>query len=424
MAAVGSVAAMATFRARDRSSAVLRSPRSEVWAALTDADLIAKITPYVTSIDVEGDRWTWRMGTIPVLGISVAPKFTEVMELHPQDRIVFTHDPDRPDEMTAVNGTYDLTDHADGGTDVSIDLADRLQPPAARPGPARGRARHGGRREAHGHRLLPQPPQAPGRSMRVLVLGATGYIGSRLVPHLLEHGHDVVAASSSPPRPDRFGWDDRVRAIRCDVTDPAAVAEAVEDVDAVVYLVHSLDRSDFSDRDRVAAETVAAAVADSGVRRLVYLSGLVPDVPEAELSDHIASRLEVERILLAAIDGSVALRAGVVIGAGRPRSRSSGRSRPCSSCSRCRRGCTARSSRSPSPTSCGRSTTHCSTSRLSGAVDLGGPDVIAYPDLLQVCGRAAGLARLRVPVPVVPPGLVGLGRRRSPRPRRSTPSRR
>jgi len=120
--AVGSVAAMATFRARDRSSAVLRSPRSEVWAALTDADLIAKITPYVTGIDVEGDRWTWRMATLPVLGISVAPKFTEVMDLHPQDRIVFTHDPDRPDEMTAVTGTYDLTDHAGGGTDVSIDL--------------------------------------------------------------------------------------------------------------------------------------------------------------------------------------------------------------------------------------------------------------------------------------------------------------
>ena len=122
MAAVGSVAAMATFRARDRSSAVLRSPRSEVWAALTDADLIAQITPYVTSIAVGGDRWTWRMGTIPVLGISVAPTFTEVMELHPEDRIVFTHDPDRPDEMTAVDGTYDLVDRADGGTDVSIDL--------------------------------------------------------------------------------------------------------------------------------------------------------------------------------------------------------------------------------------------------------------------------------------------------------------
>ena len=97
---------MATFRARDRSSAVLRSARSEVWAVLTDADLIARMTPYVTSIDVDGDRWTWRMGTIPVLGSSVAPTFTEVMELHPEERIVFTHDPAKPDEMTSVMGTY------------------------------------------------------------------------------------------------------------------------------------------------------------------------------------------------------------------------------------------------------------------------------------------------------------------------------
>ena len=113
---------MATFRARDRSSAVLRSPRSEVWAALTDADLIAKITPYVTSIAVDGDRWVWRMGTIPVLGISVAPQFTEVMELHPEERIEFSHDPARSEEMTAVEGTYVLADHGDGGTEVSIDL--------------------------------------------------------------------------------------------------------------------------------------------------------------------------------------------------------------------------------------------------------------------------------------------------------------
>ena len=113
---------MATFRARDRSSAVLRSPRTEVWAALTDADLIAKITPYVTSITVDGDRWVWRLGTIPVLGVSVAPSFTEVMEMHPEERIEFTHDPARSDEMTAVEGTYVLRDHEGGGTEVSIDL--------------------------------------------------------------------------------------------------------------------------------------------------------------------------------------------------------------------------------------------------------------------------------------------------------------
>lgn len=113
---------MATFTARDRSSAALRSPRSDVWAALSDASLIARLTPYVTSIDVEGEKWLWRMGTIPVLGVSVAPRFTEVMEFEPEVRIQFTHDPSRPDEMTAVTGTYVLADRSDGGTDVSIDL--------------------------------------------------------------------------------------------------------------------------------------------------------------------------------------------------------------------------------------------------------------------------------------------------------------
>lgn len=244
--------------------------------------------------------------------------------------------------------------------------------------------------------------------MRVLVLGATGYVGSRLVLHLLEHGHDVVAASSSPPRPDRFGWDDRVHAIRCDVTDPAAVLAAVDGVDAVVYLVHSLDRSDFSDRDRVGAETVAAVVREAGVRRVVYLSGLVPDVPEADLSAHISSRLEVERILLGAADGSVALRAGVVIGAG-------------STSFEIIRQVATLFLVQPVPTWMDSSVQPVAVSDVlravddaladdgpRGAVDVGGPDVVAYPDLMRVVGGEAGLSRLRVPVPVAPTGLVAL----------------
>jgi uncharacterized protein YbjT (DUF2867 family) len=244
--------------------------------------------------------------------------------------------------------------------------------------------------------------------MRVLVLGATGYVGSRLVPHLLEHGHDVVAASSSPPRPDRFGWDDRVHAIRCDVTDPAAVLAAVDGVDAVVYLVHSLDRSDFSDRDRVGAETVAAVVREAGVRRVVYLSGLVPDVPEADLSAHISSRLEVERILLGAADGSVALRAGVVIGAG-------------STSFEIIRQVATLFLVQPVPTWMDSSVQPVAVSDVlravddalahdgpRGAVDVGGPDVVAYPDLMRVVGGEAGLSRLRVPLPVAPTGLVAL----------------
>ncbi len=244
--------------------------------------------------------------------------------------------------------------------------------------------------------------------MRVLVLGATGYVGSRLVPHLLEHGHDVVAASSSAPSPERFGWDDRVRAIRCDVTDPAAVAAAVEGADAVVYLVHSLDRSDFTDRDRVGADNVAAAVTGSDVRRLVYLSGLVPAVPEADLSAHIASRLEVERILLGALDGAVALRAGVVIGAG-------------STSFEIIRQVATLFVVQPVPTWMRSHVQPVAVSDVlravddalsddgpRGAVDLGGPDVLAYPDLMAACGRGAGLSRLRLPAPVAPAGLVGL----------------
>jgi uncharacterized protein YbjT (DUF2867 family) len=244
--------------------------------------------------------------------------------------------------------------------------------------------------------------------VKVLVLGATGYVGSRLVPHLLERGHDVVAASSSVPRPGRFGWDDRVRAIRCDVTDPAAVTRALEGVDAVVYLVHSLDRSDFTDRDRVGAETVSAAVRDSDVRRLVYLSGLVPDVPEAELSAHLASRLEVERVLLAATEGAVALRAGVVIGAG-------------STSFEIVRQVATLFLVQPVPAWMNSTVQPVAVSDVlraitdgladdgpRGAVDLGGPDVVAYPDLLAIIGGGAGLSRVRVPAPVVGTGLVGL----------------
>ncbi|MCF6376184.1 NAD(P)H-binding protein [Nocardioides KLBMP 9356] len=244
--------------------------------------------------------------------------------------------------------------------------------------------------------------------MKVLVLGATGYVGSRLVPHLLDLGHDVVAASSSQPDPDRFGWDERVVMARCDVTDAASVADAVAGVDAVVYLVHSLQRSDFTDRDRIGAETVAAAVEEHGVRRLVYLSGLVPDAPESELSAHISSRLEVERILLAADTEATALRAGVVIGAG-------------STSFEIIRQIATLFVVQPVPLWMNHRVQPIAVSDVlraigealdddgpRGAVDIGGPDVVTYPSLMSACSRGAGLSRVRLPAPVAPAGIVGL----------------
>ena len=153
--------------------------------------------------------------------------------------------------------------------------------------------------------------------MRVLVTGAGGYVGGRLVPVLLSRGHEVVASfstrSSGPP--DRW-WLPRVETVSMDVLDPTSVRAAVRGVDAVVYLVHALAEQDFVDRDRRGARTMAAAATAAGVQRLVYLSGLVPAVSEEQLSDHLASRLEVERILVGSGVPTVTARAAMVIGSG------------------------------------------------------------------------------------------------------------
>ena len=153
--------------------------------------------------------------------------------------------------------------------------------------------------------------------MRIVVLGATGYVGSRLVPALLSGGHEVVAASSSPSDPNRFAWGHQVTWRQCDVTDDEAVERTLRDADDICYLVHSLSRRGFADLDRVGAAHVRDAASAAGVRRIVYLSGLVPGLDRGQaLSAHLASRLEVENILAASSCSTLSVRAGVVIGAG------------------------------------------------------------------------------------------------------------
>ncbi|MEU4422643.1 SDR family oxidoreductase [Actinoplanes sp. NPDC024001] len=151
--------------------------------------------------------------------------------------------------------------------------------------------------------------------MRCLVTGATGYIGGRLAPRLLDAGHSVRCLSRSAGRLRDVPWADRVEVVEADLLDPASLVPALEGVEVVYFLVHSLGQADFEQRDRQAAANLAAAARAAGVRRIVYLGG--PEPPAGERpSAHLRSRAEVARILLDSGVPTVVLRAPVIIGSG------------------------------------------------------------------------------------------------------------
>jgi uncharacterized protein YbjT (DUF2867 family) len=150
-----------------------------------------------------------------------------------------------------------------------------------------------------------------------LITGATGYVGGKLVERLLAEGRPVRALARDPARLEpRAG----VEVVGGDVISGRGVRAALEGCVIAYYLVHSMeaaaggaDDGDFAERDRRAAANFGEAARAAGVERLVYLGGIAPT--DGEPSAHIASRMEVEQILLAAAPAATALRASLVIGA-------------------------------------------------------------------------------------------------------------
>lgn len=148
----------------------------------------------------------------------------------------------------------------------------------------------------------------------ILVFGATGSIGRRLVDLLRTRGHTVRALARTP---ERANLPADVEVVRGDVLTGDGLDAALAGVSCAFYLVHSMGRGsgsseDFADRDRQAAELVGAAAASAGVQRIVYLGGLEPEGTESE---HLRSRSEVAEILARHVPGTVHARAAMVIGA-------------------------------------------------------------------------------------------------------------
>jgi uncharacterized protein YbjT (DUF2867 family) len=239
--------------------------------------------------------------------------------------------------------------------------------------------------------------------MRILVIGASGYIGGRLVPLLAARGHELVLMSRDARSiAARFP---QATVVVADLLDPSTLPPALDRVEVAYYLAHSMGAGErgFAERDLQAARNFAQAARHAGVSRIVYLGGLGDD--STDLSHHLASRHETGTELAAHGVPVTEFRAAVIIGSG-------------SASFEILRHLTERLPIMITPRWVG---TRCQPigiadvldylvgaldhPEVTGVVEVGGPDVLSYGDMMRTYARIRGLRRLMIPVPVLTPRL-------------------
>jgi uncharacterized protein YbjT (DUF2867 family) len=238
-----------------------------------------------------------------------------------------------------------------------------------------------------------------GEGVKVVVAGSSGFVGRRLCPALEAAGHSVQAMTRHPDTYSGAG-----AAVYGDVHDTESLSAALAGCDSAYYLVHSLGDADFTKRDAEAARAFALAAAEAGLGRIVYLGGLGND--DDELSEHLRSRREVEHLLGSAGVPVTTLRAGIIVGHGGiswEMTRQLVEHLPAMITPRWVRTRTQPIAIADvvrylvevleEPEAAGR------------AFDIGGPDVLAYVDMMRRVAAIEGRTMMVIPVPLLSPRL-------------------
>lgn len=260
---------------------------------------------------------------------------------------------------------------------------------------------------------LPLRTNAAGEPALCLVTGASGYIGGRLIPELLDAGYRVRVLARNATRLSQHDWFPAVEVIEGDAESSEVLARALAGVDVAYYLIHSMMlKSGFEESETQLAQLFGSVARESGVARIVYLGGIVNN--EHELSPHMQARTDTGRLLRDSGVGTIELRAGVVIGSG-------------SASFEMLRYLTERLPIMTVPKWVKNRIQPIAVrdvlrylvgaaslpDGVAGVFDIGGPDVFSYGEMMQRYAAAAGLRpRVIIPVPVLTPrlssGWVGL----------------